>query len=160
MKEEDIMELVNTINGYLWSYILIGLLLISGIFCTIRTGFAQIFLFGDMVKLVTGKLSALKDGEKREGHQVSAFQAFCISVSSHVGTGNLAGVAIAVVLGGPGALFWMWVTSLIGCATSLIENTLAQVYKEYDGKGGYRGGDRKSTRLNSSHANISYAVFC
>ena len=134
------MELVNTINGYLWSYILIGLLLISGIFYTIRTGFAQIFLFGDMVRLVTGKLSALKDGEKREGHQVSAFQAFCISVSSHVGTGNLAGVAIAVVLGGPGALFWMWVTSLIGCATSLIENTLAQVYKEHDGKGGYRGG--------------------
>src|SRR3712207_8430103 len=102
------MELVNTINGYLWSYILIGLLLISGIFYTVRTGFAQIFLFGDMLKLVTGKLSALKDGEKKEENQVSAFQAFCISVSSHVGTGK----------------------------------------------------DRKSTRLNSSHANISYAVFC
>lgn len=60
------MELVNTLNGYLWSYILIGLLLISGIFYTLRTGFAQIFLFGDMLKLVTGKLSALKDGEKKK----------------------------------------------------------------------------------------------
>lgn len=134
------MEFINNINGYLWSYILIGLLIVSGVFYTVRTGFGQVFLFGDMAKLVTGKLSALKDGEKREENQISAFQAFCISVSSHVGTGNLAGVAIAVTLGGPGALFWMWVTAVLGCATSLIENTLAQVYKESNGKGGFRGG--------------------
>lgn len=134
------MAFINSINGYLWSYVLIGLLIASGVFYTLRTGFAQVFLFGDMVKLITGKLSALKDGEKKAENQISAFQAFCISVSSHVGTGNLAGVAIAVVLGGPGALFWMWVTAILGCATSLIENTLAQVYKESDGKGGFRGG--------------------
>lgn len=134
------MAFINSINGYLWSYILIGLLIISGIYYTFRTGFAQVGLFGDMVSLITGKLSALKDGEKKAENQISAFQAFCISVSSHVGTGNLAGVAIAVVLGGPGALFWMWITALLGCATSLVENTLAQVYKESDGKGGFRGG--------------------
>lgn len=76
MKEEDIMELVNIINGYLWSYVLIGLLLISGIFYTIRTGFAQIFLFGDMVRLVTGKLSALKDGEKEKDIKFPPFKLF------------------------------------------------------------------------------------
>lgn len=134
------MELVNLLNGFLWSYILIGLLLLSGVYYTARGNFMQFRLFKDMVNLVTGKLPALKDGEVRDKNQVSAFQAFCISISSHVGTGNLAGVAIAVVLGGPGALFWMWITALLGCATSLIENTLAQVYKEKEPNGGYKGG--------------------
>lgn len=134
------MKLVNILNGFLWSYVLIGLLLLSGIYYTVRSNFIQFRLFKDMIRLVTGKLPALKDGEHRNKNQVSAFQAFCISISSHVGTGNLAGVAIAVVLGGPGALFWMWVTALLGCATSLIENTLAQVYKEKEPNGGYKGG--------------------
>lgn len=134
------MELVNLLNGFLWSYVLIGLLLLSGIYYTVRSNFIQFRLFKDMIKLVTGKLPALRDGKHRNKNQVSAFQAFCISISSHVGTGNLAGVAIAVVLGGPGALFWMWVTALLGCATSLIENTLAQVYKEKEPNGGYKGG--------------------
>lgn len=134
------MELVNLLNGFLWSYVLIGLLLLSGIYYTVRSNFIQFRLFKDMIRLVTGKLPALRDGEHRNKNQVSAFQAFCISISSHVGTGNLAGVAIAVVLGGPGALFWMWVTALLGCATSLIENTLAQVYKEKEPNGGYKGG--------------------
>ena len=132
--------IIGQINMVLWSYVLIALLLLSGLFYTLRTGFAQGRLLGDMVALIIGKLSSLKDGEKKIAGQVTGFQAFCIAVASHVGTGNLAGVAIAVVVGGPGALFWMWIIALLGAATSLIENTLAQTYKVKDGKGGFRGG--------------------
>jgi len=132
--------IIGQINMVLWSYVLIALLLLSGLFYTLRTGFAQGRLLGDMVALITGKLSSLKDGENKIAGQVTGFQAFCIAVASHVGTGNLAGVAIAVVVGGPGALFWMWIIALLGAATSLIENTLAQTYKVKDGKGGFRGG--------------------
>ena len=131
--------IIGQINTVLWSYVLIALLILSGLFYTIRTGFAQGRLLGDMVALITGKLSSLKDGEKKVAGQVTGFQAFCIAVASHVGTGNLAGVAIAVVVGGPGALFWMWIIALLGGATSLIENTLAQTYKVKEGNG-FRGG--------------------
>ncbi|MBQ3438307.1 MAG: alanine:cation symporter family protein, partial [Fusobacterium sp.] len=132
-------NLVNTVNTYLWGYVLIALLILLGAFFTLKSGFIQFRLFGDMVALITGKLSSLRDGEKSVKGQVSAFQSFCISVASHVGTGNLAGVAIAVATGGPGALFWMWLIALLGGATSLVENTLAQVYKEKDGDS-FRGG--------------------
>ena len=132
-------SIIGQINTILWSYVLIALLILSGLFYTIRTGFAQGRLLGDMVALITGKLSSLRDGEKKVAGQVTGFQAFCIAVASHVGTGNLAGVAIAVVVGGPGALFWMWIIALLGGATSLIENTLAQTYKVKEGNG-FRGG--------------------
>ena len=132
-------SIIGQINNILWSYVLIALLILSGLLYTIRTGFAQGRLLGDMVALITGKLSSLKDGEKKVAGQVTGFQAFCIAVASHVGTGNLAGVAIAVAVGGPGALFWMWVIALLGGATSLIENTLAQTYKVKEGNG-FRGG--------------------
>ena len=139
----DFMDFLNSIigkiNNVLWSYVLIALLILSGLFYTLRTGFAQGRLLGDMVALITGKLSSLRDGEKKVAGQVTGFQAFCIAVASHVGTGNLAGVAIAVVVGGPGALFWMWIIALLGGATSLIENTLAQTYKVKEGNG-FRGG--------------------
>ena len=132
-------SIIGQINNILWSYVLIALLILSGLLYTIRTGFAQGRLLGDMVALITGKLPSLRDGEKKVAGQVTGFQAFCIAVASHVGTGNLAGVAIAVAVGGPGALFWMWVIALLGGATSLIENTLAQTYKVKEGNG-FRGG--------------------
>ena len=132
-------SIIGQVNTVLWSYVLIALLILSGLFYTLRTGFAQGRLLGDMVALITGKLSSLRDGEKKVAGQVTGFQAFCIAVASHVGTGNLAGVAIAVVVGGPGALFWMWIIALLGGATSLIENTLAQTYKVKEGNG-FRGG--------------------
>ena len=136
---ETLNSIVGQINNILWSYVLIALLILSGLLYTIRTGFAQGRLLGDMVALITGKLPSLRDGEKKVAGQVTGFQAFCIAVASHVGTGNLAGVAIAVAVGGPGALFWMWVIALLGGATSLIENTLAQTYKVKEGNG-FRGG--------------------
>ena len=135
-----LLSVAGTINDYLWSYILIGLLITLGLFFTFRSGFAQARLLGDMIGLITGRLTTLKDNEKRAVGQVTGFQAFCISVASHVGTGNLAGIAIAISIGGPGAVFWMWLIALLGGATSLVENTLAQVYKVKNDDGSFRGG--------------------
>lgn len=118
-------------NDYLWSYILIGLLLLLGIYFTIGTKFVQFRLFGEMFRLITERKES-EDG-------VSAFQAFTISAASRVGTGNVTGVALAIGIGGPGAVFWMWLIAIVGMATAFIESTLAQVYKVRDGDT-YRGG--------------------
>ena len=118
-------------NNLLWTYILIALLLGLGVYFTIRTKFVQVRLFGEMFRVISEK----KDGEKG----VSAFQAFTISTASRVGTGNITCVALAVAIGGPGAVFWMWMVALIGMATAFIESTLAQVYKVRDGEQ-FRGG--------------------
>ncbi|WP_185959469.1 alanine/glycine:cation symporter family protein [Planococcus salinarum] len=123
--------LVDEGNNLLWTYILIGLLLGLGVYFTIRTKFVQVRLFGEMFRVISEK----KDGEKG----VSAFQAFTISTASRVGTGNITGVALAIAIGGPGAVFWMWMVALIGMATAFIESTLAQVYKVRDGDQ-FRGG--------------------
>ncbi|MEG0260617.1 MAG: alanine/glycine:cation symporter family protein [Lysinibacillus sp.] len=128
---EWIENLVNETNNVLWTYILILLLLGAGFYFTIGTKFVQFRLFGEMFRLIMEKK------EKDEG--VSAFQAFTISTASRVGTGNITGVALAIGVGGPGAIFWMWVIAVIGMATAFIESTLAQVYKVRDGKT-FRGG--------------------
>lgn len=123
--------IVNEGNDLLWTYILIALLLGLGVYFTIRTKFVQIRLFGEMFRVITEK----KDGDSG----VSAFQAFTISTASRVGTGNITGVALAIAIGGPGAVFWMWIVALIGMATAFVESTLAQVYKIKDGDQ-FRGG--------------------
>ena len=128
---EWIENLVNETNNVLWTYILIVLLLGAGFYFTIGTKFVQFRMFGEMFRLIVEK----KD--KDEG--VSAFQAFTISTASRVGTGNITGVALAIGVGGPGAIFWMWVIAIIGMATAFIESTLAQVYKVRDGDT-FRGG--------------------
>ncbi|MFJ7736359.1 alanine/glycine:cation symporter family protein [Lysinibacillus sp. NPDC097287] len=128
---EWIENLVNETNNVLWTYILIVLLLGAGFYFTIGTKFVQFRLFGEMFRLIVEK----KD--KDEG--VSAFQAFTISTASRVGTGNITGVALAIGVGGPGAVFWMWLIAIIGMATAFIESTLAQVYKVRDGDT-FRGG--------------------
>ncbi|PKR78414.1 sodium:alanine symporter family protein [Halalkalibacillus sediminis] len=127
-------EIVGLGNTILWEYLLIYLLLGAGIYFTFFSKFVQFRLFGNMFKVITEE--AFEQSGKRG---TSAFQAFSISIASRVGTGNLAGVAIAVSLGGPGAVFWMWVVALVGMATAFIESTLAQVYKVPD-KDGFRGG--------------------
>ncbi|WP_412734105.1 alanine/glycine:cation symporter family protein [Halalkalibacterium halodurans] len=121
-------------NNFLWSYLLIALLVGLGVFFTIRTKFAQITNIKEMFRLMKESPST-SDGKKR----VSSFGAFCISAASRIGTGNLAGVAIAITLGGPGAIFWMWVVAIFGSVLSFIESTLAQVYKVKD-KNGFKGG--------------------
>lgn len=122
---------VDNVNTLLWTYILIALLMGLGLYFTIRTKFVQVRLFGEMFRVIT---------EKKEGDSgISAFQAFTISTASRVGTGNITGVALAIAIGGPGAVFWMWMVAIIGMATAFIESTLAQVYKVRDGDQ-FRGG--------------------
>lgn len=123
--------LVGPLNDFIWTYILVAFLIILGIYFTIRTRFIQIRLFKEMFRLTVEKTPS-DDG-------VSAFQAFTISAASRVGTGNIAGVALAIAVGGPGAVFWMWVIAIIGMSTAFIESTLAQVYKVKDGDT-FRGG--------------------
>jgi alanine or glycine:cation symporter, AGCS family len=123
--------LVGPANDFIWTYVLIGILLLIGAYFTIRTKFVQVRLFGEMFRLIV---------EKKEGDDgVSPFQAFTISAASRVGTGNITGVALAIGIGGPGAVFWMWVIAIIGMATAFVESTLAQVYKVRDGDT-FRGG--------------------
>ena len=123
--------LAGPFNDFIWTYILIAVLLVLGFYFTFRTKFVQIRLFGEMFRLIVEKKDN-KDG-------VSPFQAFTISAASRVGTGNITGVALAIGVGGPGAVFWMWVIAVIGMATAFVESTLAQVYKVTDGDT-YRGG--------------------
>ncbi|TQQ85301.1 alanine:cation symporter family protein [Peptacetobacter hominis] len=127
---------IGVMNNYLWSYILIIMLVVLGIYFSIRTKFVQFRYFTEMFKLLTDG-NANKNAKKNG--KISSFQAFCISTSSRVGTGNIAGIALAIAGGGPGAIFWMWVMALIGSASSFVESTLAQIYKVKNGTA-YKGG--------------------
>lgn len=121
-------SMVSFLNVLLWDYALIFILIAVGLYFTFKTKFVQIRLFGEMIRLLP---EGIKE-DKVEKKGISSFQALAISVASRVGTGNLAGVAIAVTLGGAGAVFWMWVVALIGGASACIESTLGQVYKRKD----------------------------
>ena len=132
---EFISNIVDTLNGWLWSYVLIAMLVGLGSWFTVGSGFVQIRCIKEMVRLIT-KTAGSKVGEGG----ISSFQAFCISTASRVGVGNIAGVAIAVVAGGPGAVFWMWLIALIGSASGFVESTLGQIYKVPRQGGGFLGG--------------------
>jgi alanine or glycine:cation symporter, AGCS family len=124
-------EIIDIINGVIWSNALIFLCLASGVYFSFATKFVQITYFKQMVNLLfKGKSS---------DRGVSSFQAFAIAISGRVGTGNIAGVATAIAMGGPGALFWMWTIAFLGAASAFIESTLGQIYKEVN-DGQYRGG--------------------
>ena len=125
-------ELLSAVNGVLYYPILIIVLLACGLYFTIRTKFIQFGLLGEAFKVIT---------EKPEGKDdVSSFQALMVSTASRVGTGNIVGVANAICLGGPGAVFWMWILALIGGASAFIESTLAQIYKKRGSDGVSYGG--------------------
>ncbi len=113
-------SILATISDAIYIYILVGLLVICGLYFTIRTKFSQLRLFSDSVKFLT---------EKASGKKVSSFQALMVCTASKVGTANIAGIATAIVIGGPGSIFWMWIMALIGSASSMAEATLAQMYK-------------------------------
>ena len=126
---------VASINDVLWSYVLIIMLIGIGLWFTFTSRFVQITNIREMFRCVL-------EGSRTpppNGH-ISPFQAFCISTASRVGVGNIAGIAIAVVTGGPGAIFWMWVIATIGAASGFIESTLAQIYKIRKPGGGFLGG--------------------
>lgn len=132
---EFLNKLILLVNDFIWTYILIAMLIVIGFYFTFRTKFVQFTNIKEMFKLL-GEGTSSKDKSKNE---VSSFQAFCIGTASRVGTGNLAGVASAIAIGGPGAVFWMWLIALIGSASAFIESTLAQIYKVKDGDS-FRGG--------------------
>ena len=123
---------VNYLNGIIWSSALIYLCLGTGLYFSLRTRFLQVRHFGHMLKI-------MREGKSSEAG-VSSFQALTMSLSGRVGTGNIAGVATAIAIGGPGAVFWMWTVAFLGASTAYIEATLAQIYKELDDNGSYRGG--------------------
>ncbi|MEI8595721.1 alanine/glycine:cation symporter family protein [Photobacterium sp. Hal280] len=129
---KQLMGIIGDINGLLWGHLLVYLLVAVGIYFTFRLGFIQIRQFRHAI-------SVLKKGRDVESG-ISSYQVFCTSMAARVGTGNMAGVAVALTVGGPGAIFWMWVMALLGMATAFVESTLAQVYKVKDVDGQYRGG--------------------
>ena len=132
---EGLLGFIDNINTLLWSYVLIVMLIALGLYFTFRTKFVQFRYFKEMFRLLGDR----GDKDEKSSGKVSSFQAFCISTSSRVGTGNIAGIAMAIVTGGPGAIFWMWLIALIGSASSFVESTLAQIFKKKNGNG-YVGG--------------------
>lgn len=148
---EILNSLINFFNDILWGYVLIIMLLFVGTYFTLKTKFVQIRYFGQMIKILGDSV----------GHKggVSSFKAFCISTASRVGTGNLAGVAIAIASGGPGAIFWMWLIAIIGGASSFVESTLAQIYKVKDGEA-FRGGPAyyMEKALNKRWMGIAFSI--
>lgn len=123
---------IGYLNGIIWSSALIYLCLGTGLYFSLRTKFLQVRHFRHMIKIMT-------EGRSSDAG-VSSFQALTMSLSGRVGTGNIAGVATAIAIGGPGAIFWMWTVAFLGASTAYIEATLAQIYKEKDDNGNYRGG--------------------
>jgi len=127
-----VTEAIDFVNGFVWSKALIYLCLGAGLYFSIRTRFVQVRAFRDMLRLTFS-------GKQSEAG-VSSFQALAMSLSGRIGIGNIAGVATAITFGGPGAILWMWVVAFLGASTAYVESTLAQIYKEKDANGQYRGG--------------------
>jgi len=137
-----LQNIVNAVSGVLTDYVLVTVLLIAAIYFTITTRGVQFRMFGEMVRLLLK--SGKRDNDSRKVDEpahgtISSFQAFALSIASRVGTGNLAGVATAIALGGPGAVFWMWVIALFGAASAFVESTLAQLFK-VKGEKSFMGG--------------------
>ena len=137
-------EWITAINDVIWSYVLMVALVGCGLWFTWRTRFMQFRMVGEMLRLLTDSAVStveeqVKDAAKGKKRHISSFQAFAVSVATRVGTGNLAGVATAIAIGGPGAVFWMWLIALVGSATAFVESTLAQLYKQQH-KDSYIGG--------------------
>lgn len=121
-------QTINSASDALWTYLLIAVLLFCAVWFTIRSCGVQFRMLGEMVRLLGD--SAVSKGTDGTKKTVSSFQAFAVSVATRVGTGNLAGVATAIAVGGPGAVFWMWLIALLGSATAFVESTLAQLFKK------------------------------
>ena len=132
----DLNALITQINDAVWGYVLIFVLVGCGVWFTFKTRFVQFRMVGEMLRLLTDSAVDTVEEQVKEQRQggrskhISSFQAFAVSVATRVGTGNLAGVASAIAIGGPGAVFWMWVIALIGSATAFVESTLAQLFKQ------------------------------
>ncbi len=150
-----IVDILLKISDIIWSqFVLVPLLLGTGLYFTIKTRALQVRLLPEMLKSITEKPKGI--GEKG----ISPFQAFAVGLASRVGTGNLAGVAIAIAVGGPGAVFWMWIVAILSSVSAFVESTLAQLYKVRDTEVEFRGGPAYYMRdaLNSKVMGVSFAV--
>ena len=125
-------QIINTLSDLLYSYILIILLLATGIYFTIKTRFVQFRMLVESIRVVMEP--------KEDENGLSSFQALMVSTASRVGTGNIAGISTAICIGGPGSVFWMWLTAILGSASAFIESTLAQIYKRRADDGSCYGG--------------------
>ena len=123
--------IISSISGYMYSYILIALLIAAGLYFSFRTRFVQIRLLGESIRVIAEP--------KKDKDSISSFQALMVSTASRVGTGNIVGVTGAIIAGGPGAVFWMWLIALLGGASAFVESTLAQIYKKKGAEGSYGG---------------------
>ena len=151
----SLAELVDSANGFIWSIPLVGLCLVAGVYFTVRTGLVQVLGIPDMIRQLT-------KGEKSQDG-TSSFQSLMMSLANRVGMGNIGGVATAIAFGGPGAVFWMWAVAFFGAATSFIESTLGQIYKEKDpDTGEYRGGPayyfEKAYAHKARTLSLAYAI--
>lgn len=160
---ETLTNIVIFISNILWSYVLIATLIGCGLWFTFKTGFVQFRMIKQMFRLLaeTGgdKLKSKQNGDKKE-RKISSFEAFAVSIAGRVGTGNLAGVATAITIGGPGAIFWMWLIAMLGSASAFIESTLAQMYK-IKGKDSFIGGPAYYIEkgLKMKWLSVAFAVF-
>lgn len=147
-------QVVDLLNGLLWGNILIWLLVGTGLYFTARLGVIQLRHFGHIFSVLRGSRHADASG-------ISSFQALCTSLAARVGTGNIAGVAVAITMGGPGAIFWMWVIAMVGMATGFAEATLAQLFKIRDDKGQFRGGPAyyMEKGLGQRWAGVMFSIF-
>lgn len=127
----QIGSIISSISGYMYSYILIALLIAAGLYFSLRTKFVQLRLFRESIRIITEP--------KKDRDSISSFQALMVSTASRVGTGNIVGVTGAILAGGPGAVFWMWLIAMLGGATAFVESTLAQIYKKRGADGFYGG---------------------
>ncbi|MGX6396670.1 alanine/glycine:cation symporter family protein [Rothia kristinae] len=151
---DSLQSFVATLGEYIW-YVMFAVLIAAGLFLTVRTRAVQVRSIGEMFRVIGEPSGTRADGRK----QISSFRAFTISAASRVGTANIAGVAIAITVGGPGAVFWMWLIATIGAASAFVESLLAQLYKHH-GKDSYIGGPAyyMTRGLNARWMGVLFAV--
>ncbi len=151
-----IVDVLNKIDSIMYYPILIIVLAVAGLYFTVRTRVIQIRLFPEACRLIMEKPAGDQSGKR-----VSSFQALMVSTASRVGTGNIIGVSTAICLGGPGAVFWMWVMCIIGAASAFVESTLAQIYKQKDEAGDSFGGPAYYIEhaLNAPGIAIAFSIF-
>jgi len=146
--------IIDAINGVVWVYMLIPLLLGAGLYFSLRTGFIQFRNLNHVIAVMRRSFQTERGG-------ISSFGAFATGLAARVGTGNITGVAIAITVGGPGAVFWMWIVALLGMSSSFVENTLAQIYKVREDNGTFRGGPAyyMSRGLRARWMGLLFSVF-
>ena len=135
---EELSQIISSVSGFVWNNLLLYLLVGTGLIFSLRTKFIQVRKFGTGLRIAFGSFSL--NGKKADRHGMSSFQALATSIAAQVGTGNIVGCAPALYSGGPGAIFWMWLSAFLGMATIYGEAVLAYIYKTKDKAGHLTGG--------------------